>query len=78
MVKPFYTPDEIRSFRTMGLETGVWLILYLFPIQLVKLYVSGVKLLGFKDKNELNFEDNIKHSYFLYPDEMVRILAFCS
>ncbi|KAJ2913757.1 hypothetical protein MD484_g6661, partial [Candolleomyces efflorescens] len=49
--RPFYTPDEIRSFRTMGLETGV-------------------RLLGFKDKSELNFEDNIKHSYFLYPDEM--------
>ncbi|KAJ2934104.1 hypothetical protein H1R20_g2970, partial [Candolleomyces eurysporus] len=38
--------------------------------RLVKLDGSGVKLLGFKDKTELNFEDNIKHSYFLYPDEM--------
>lgn len=49
--RPFYTPDEIRSFRTMGLETGI-------------------KLLGFKDRSELRFEDNVKHSYFLYPDEM--------
>ncbi|RXW22186.1 hypothetical protein EST38_g3662 [Candolleomyces aberdarensis] len=68
--RPFYTPDEIRSFRTMGLETGALLILFLIHIQLVKLDGSGVKLLGFKDKTELNFEDNIKHSYFLYPDEM--------
>lgn len=31
----------------------------------------GIKLLGFKDLSELEFEDNIKHSYFIYPDEMV-------
>ncbi|KAJ3501671.1 hypothetical protein NMY22_g18843 [Coprinellus aureogranulatus] len=49
--RPFYTPEEIRSFRTMGLETGI-------------------KLLGFKDRSELRFEDNVKHSSFLYPDEM--------
>ncbi|KAG6888008.1 hypothetical protein C0992_009921 [Termitomyces sp. T32_za158] len=30
----------------------------------------GIKLLGFKDRNELAFEDNIKHSHFIYPDEM--------
>ncbi|KAJ7167691.1 SPOC like C-terminal domain-containing protein [Mycena filopes] len=30
----------------------------------------GVKLLGFKDRSELLFEDNIKHSQFIYPDEM--------
>ncbi|TEB31595.1 Ku DNA-binding complex, Ku70 subunit [Coprinellus micaceus] len=49
--RPFYTPEEITSFRTMGLETGI-------------------KLLGFKDRSELRFEDNVKHSLFLYPDEM--------
>jgi hypothetical protein len=31
----------------------------------------GLKLLGFKDRSELLFEDNIKHSQFIYPDEMV-------
>jgi hypothetical protein len=31
----------------------------------------GIKLLGFKDRSELQFEDNIKHAYFLYPDEAV-------
>ncbi|KAF9219431.1 Ku DNA-binding complex, Ku70 subunit [Gyrodon lividus] len=30
----------------------------------------GLKLLGFKDKSELAFEDNIKHSLFIYPDEL--------
>ncbi|KAI0656449.1 ku70-like protein [Cubamyces menziesii] len=47
----FYTADEVRSFRTLGLE-------------------PGIKLLGFKDRSELTFEDNVKHSYFIYPDEM--------
>ena len=32
----------------------------------------GIKLLGFKSRKELAFEDNIKHSVFIYPDEMVR------
>lgn len=30
----------------------------------------GIKLLGFKDKKELAFEDNVKHSIFIYPDEL--------
>jgi len=29
----------------------------------------SIKLLGFKDKDELRFEDNVKHSYFIYPNE---------
>jgi hypothetical protein len=33
----------------------------------------GIKLLGFKPRSELLFEDNVKHSLFIYPDEMVRI-----
>ncbi|KAF8992365.1 SPOC like C-terminal domain-containing protein [Cyathus striatus] len=49
--RPFYTTEEIRSFRTLGLE-------------------PGIKLLGFKDKSELLFEDNVKHSLFIYPDEL--------
>ncbi|KAH7910526.1 SPOC like C-terminal domain-containing protein [Hygrophoropsis aurantiaca] len=48
--RPFYTADEIRSFRTLDLE-------------------PTIKLLGFKDKSELAFEDNIKHSIFIFPDE---------
>ncbi|KAI0750167.1 ku70-like protein [Daedaleopsis nitida] len=47
----FYTADEVRSFRTIGLE-------------------PGIKLLGFKSRKELAFEDNIKHAFFIYPDEM--------
>ncbi|KIM39192.1 hypothetical protein M413DRAFT_447154 [Hebeloma cylindrosporum] len=49
--RPFYTAEEIRSFRTLGLE-------------------PGIRLLGFKDRSELRFEDNVKHSQFIYPDEM--------
>jgi ATP-dependent DNA helicase 2 subunit 1 len=29
----------------------------------------GIKLLGFKDRLELDFEDNVRHSLFIYPDE---------
>lgn len=29
----------------------------------------GLKLLGFKDRSELAFEDNVRHSIFVYPDE---------
>jgi len=32
---------------------------------------QGIQLLGFKDHSELLFEDNIKHSTFIYPDENV-------
>ncbi|KAH7106410.1 Ku DNA-binding complex, Ku70 subunit [Auriculariales sp. MPI-PUGE-AT-0066] len=32
-------------------------------------FEPGLKLLGFKDRSELRFEDNIKHSHFLYPNE---------
>ncbi|KAH9838734.1 ku70-like protein [Rhodofomes roseus] len=49
--KVFYTAEELRSFRTLGLD----------PI---------IKLLGFKSQSKLNFEDNVKHSLFIYPDEM--------
>lgn len=33
---------------------------------------AEIKLLGFKSRKTLAFEDNVKHSYFIYPDEMVR------
>ena len=70
--QPFYTADEIRSFRTLGLEPGkiFWghrPFHYLF----IDLQTKGIKILGFKDLSELRFEDNIKHSQFIYPDELV-------
>ncbi|KAI5829540.1 ku70-like protein [Schizophyllum commune Tattone D] len=49
--RPFYTAEEVKKFRTLGLE-------------------PGIKLLGFKDADTLAFEDNIKHSHFIYPDEL--------
>jgi hypothetical protein len=35
------------------------------------LQIKGIKLLGFKDRSELRFEENVKHSQFIYPDELV-------
>jgi hypothetical protein len=32
---------------------------------------TGIKLLGFKDLDQLAIEDNVKHSMFIYPDESV-------
>lgn len=29
----------------------------------------GMKLMGFKPKTDLKIYHNIKHSYFIYPDE---------
>ncbi|KIY53908.1 Ku DNA-binding complex, Ku70 subunit [Fistulina hepatica ATCC 64428] len=49
--RPFFTAEEMRQLRTLGLE-------------------PGIKLLGFKDRDQLQFEDNIKHSHFIYPDEL--------
>lgn len=70
----FYTSDEVRSFRTLGLEPGTYKSLLCDrdgpDIQLTAWL--GIKLLGFKSRKELAFEDNIKHSFFIYPDEMVR------
>lgn len=48
----YYTAEDVKSFRTLGLE-------------------PGIKILGFKDADTLVFEDNIKHSYFIYPNEAV-------
>jgi hypothetical protein len=58
----------------MGLDPGMS-----FPLRVLPSPSSGIstrsiaviKLLGFKDKSELAFEDNVKHSFFIYPDEMV-------
>ncbi|KZP10481.1 Ku DNA-binding complex, Ku70 subunit [Athelia psychrophila] len=49
--RPYFTAEDVRDFRTLGLE-------------------PGIRLLGFKDASELRFEDQVKHSLFLYPDEM--------
>ncbi|KAJ7248523.1 SPOC like C-terminal domain-containing protein [Mycena rebaudengoi] len=47
--QPFYTAEDIRSFRTLG---------------------PGASFLGSRIAQSLPFEDNIKHSQFIYPDEM--------
>jgi ATP-dependent DNA helicase 2 subunit 1 len=34
---------------------------------------AEIKIIGFQSPENLNTEDNIKHSYFLYPDEEVNM-----
>jgi len=69
--QPFYTADEIKSFRTMGLEPGKISPKTSSVSLFIDLQIKGIKLLGFKDRGELRFEDNVKHSQFIYPDELV-------
>lgn len=33
---------------------------------------TEIKILGFQSPDKLYLQDNIKHSYFIYPDETVR------
>ena len=66
--KPFYTADEVRAFRSLGLETGMIPTFATAPTSDV---FQGIQLLGFKNYSELLFEDNVKHSTFIYPDEDV-------
>lgn len=35
------------------------------------LTLPGLKLLGFKEKSQIAFGDNVKHALFIYPDELV-------
>lgn len=44
---------------------------FIFIVLFIDPRIKGIKLLGFKDRSELRFEDNIKHSQFIYPDELV-------
>jgi ATP-dependent DNA helicase 2 subunit 1 len=55
----FYTAEEVKAFRTLGLG-------------------PGLKLLGFKKRKELRFEDNVKHSLFLFPNEAVCSMSVSS
>ncbi|EPQ29319.1 uncharacterized protein PFL1_03074 [Pseudozyma flocculosa PF-1] len=32
--------------------------------------LPSLKLLGFKDRSELKFQDNVKHAYFIYPSDI--------
>ena len=50
VLQVYWTKEEVKQFRTLGME-------------------PGLKLLGFKDRSELRFEDNVKHSVFIYPNE---------
>jgi ATP-dependent DNA helicase 2 subunit 1 len=61
-------PSSFSSFRTLGTSFPS-----LPPIRYYWAHGSAIiKFLGFIDESELAFEDNVKHSFFVYPDEMVR------
>lgn len=34
--------------------------------------MSEIKILGFQSGDNLKYDENVKHSYFIYPDEDVR------
>ena len=74
-IKPFFTAEDVRAFRTLGLGPSTSFTHFLGPVPAIY-WLTGsylaIKLLGFKDQSELAFEDNIKHSFFIYPDEIVR------
>lgn len=71
-IKVFYTAEELRSFRTLGLDPSQSSQRLRHMRRWGDLAIPIViKLLGFKPRSDLQFEDNIKHSLFIYPDEMV-------
>ena len=42
-------------------------------------YLVEIKILGFQSPNDLTVDYNLKHSYFLYPNETVRAsMSACS
>jgi ATP-dependent DNA helicase 2 subunit 1 len=69
--QPFFTAEDVRSFRMLGLDPSR-LHHFLSGFNSTS-HHDGMQPSGFKDESELAFEDNVKHSFFLYPDEMVRI-----
>lgn len=75
--QPFYTADEIQSFRTFDLGVGKPTISSI--VSHADLFTSlGLKLLGFKKKSEIAFEDNVKHALFIHPDELVSSSVPCT
>jgi hypothetical protein len=69
--QPFFTAEDVRSFRTLGLDPRR-LHHFLSGFNSTS-HHDGMQPSGFKDESELAFEGNVKHSFFLYPDEMARI-----
>lgn len=67
-----FTPDEVQQFKSMGLPPRE-------SMSSASLTPAEIKILGFQSPSNLKIDENIKHSYFIYPDETVRLaLAFCS
>ena len=78
---PFWrliTPPSLDSPFIQQKKSGLsapWILnqvdgVFIFSFRFLNLYL-GIKLLGFKPRSELAFEDNVKHSMFIYPDEIV-------
>ncbi|KAJ7886723.1 SPOC like C-terminal domain-containing protein [Mycena leptocephala] len=59
-----------KTKMVYGMETGGTRVVQPGQRHFTRPKTYGLKLLGFKDRSELQFEDNIKHSLFVYPDEM--------
>ncbi|PKI83438.1 Ku70p [Malassezia vespertilionis] len=61
---------QVSSGSTASLETRI--ILSEDEIKALRVFgrVPGITLLGFKDISTLNYLDNVKHSYFIYPSDV--------
>ncbi|KAL7417971.1 SPOC like C-terminal domain-containing protein [Mrakia frigida] len=71
-VKPVL-PSSVKQEQTIGPEGLKKPKITFTKAQLAKLRSvgldPGIKIIGFQDSDSLKFEYNIKHSYFIYPDE---------
>jgi len=58
-----FTDSEVAEMKSMGVpprESDIMIVL-----------ISEIKILGFQSADLLQIDENIKHSYFIYPDENV-------
>ncbi|KAG8995655.1 ATP-dependent DNA helicase II subunit 1, partial [Tulasnella sp. 427] len=67
-----FTAEQVKEFKTLGIEPGLSRLPESFVVSGgIEIAPLGIKILGFKDRNALRFQDQIKHAYFIYPDESV-------
>ncbi|KAN0064611.1 ATP-dependent DNA helicase II subunit 1 [Thecaphora frezii] len=70
--KPLSKDQVIPAFQ-FGQNTSLRGQVRFTPNELKRLKSMGLypslKLLGFKDRSELKFQDNVKHAYFIYPSD---------
>ncbi|KIO25056.1 hypothetical protein M407DRAFT_76204 [Tulasnella calospora MUT 4182] len=73
---PSAEEEEAGPAKTPRRQVGAPRPPALFTAEQVKEFKTlgvepGIKILGFKDRDTLRFQDQLKHAYFIYPDESV-------